>query len=75
MLSISKVAKQLGVTNNTIRKWVREGRLTCRRSVGNHRYFSEEDLKEFYAWRDELDGMREIKAYATNRIHELLNYK
>ena len=44
MLRISEVAQRFGVTVNTVRRWVHEGRITSERTKGNHRVFREEDI-------------------------------
>jgi len=37
---ISEAAKALGVCTKTIRRWDTAGRITCRRTIGNHRRIS-----------------------------------
>lgn len=44
--SIQKAAEILGVSISTIRRWEKEGKLTCERTKGNHRRYTIEDLYE-----------------------------
>jgi len=37
-------AKQLGVSVETLRRWDRSGKLPAKRTVSNHRYYTEDDL-------------------------------
>ncbi|MGE5041345.1 MAG: MerR family DNA-binding transcriptional regulator, partial [Candidatus Levyibacteriota bacterium] len=46
-LSISKAAKYLGVSIDTIRRWDAKGKLKGTRLDGKNRYFTKEDLSQF----------------------------
>ena len=37
-------AKKLGVSVETLRRWDRSGKLSAKRTVSNHRYYTEDDL-------------------------------
>lgn len=39
-LSAGDVARRLGVTIETVRKWTAQGRLDCIRTVGGHRRYA-----------------------------------
>jgi len=39
-----ELAKQLGVSVETLRRWDRSGKLPAKRTVSNHRYYTEDDL-------------------------------
>ena len=47
LLSISKAAKFLDVSINTLRIWDSSGKLKALRSSGGHRYYSKEQLERF----------------------------
>jgi len=47
LYSIGDFAKKVGVSIQTLRDWDKKGILKPIRSKGNHRYSSEEQLKEF----------------------------
>jgi DNA-binding transcriptional MerR regulator len=48
MYSIGEFAKKIGITIQTLRDWDKCGKLKpAYRSKGNHRYYYEEQLKEF----------------------------
>ena len=47
-LTISKAAKQLGVSINTLRRWDKEGLLIPEKTPKGHRRYDEEELKIFY---------------------------
>lgn len=42
--SISEAAKKLGVSIKTLQRWDREGRLIANRTLGNRRYYTENQL-------------------------------
>lgn len=44
LFSIGDASLYLGVSIDTLRRWVRAGKLAARRSPGGHRYFLKEDL-------------------------------
>ena len=47
MLSISQAASFLGVSNPTLRRWDREGKLIAFRTSGNHRRYTLAQLRRF----------------------------
>jgi len=47
LLTISKAAKYLGVSIDTLRRWDSKGKLKAIRSSGGHRYYSKEQLESF----------------------------
>ncbi|MCD6442079.1 helix-turn-helix domain-containing protein [bacterium] len=47
LLTISKAAKFLGVSIDTLRRWDSKGKLKAIRSSGGHRYYSKEQLESF----------------------------
>jgi excisionase family DNA binding protein len=47
-ISISKAAKELGVSQNTLRRWEERGYIVPERTPGGHRKYDLEKLKEFY---------------------------
>lgn len=47
-ISISKAAKELGVSINTLRRWDREGILVPEKTPSGHRRYELDKLKEFY---------------------------
>ena len=46
LYSLAEVGELLGVQRPTASKYVQQGRLKAR-TIGGHKYVSEEDLKEF----------------------------
>lgn len=48
-LTISKAAKELGVSINTLRRWDKEGILVPLKTPSGHRRYNLEDIKEFYS--------------------------
>lgn len=57
LLRVEEAAKQLGVHPETIRKWVREGKLVGRRDkirAGGPVYIEQQDL---LAFRDRMQGL------------------
>jgi excisionase family DNA binding protein len=47
-ISISKAAKELGVSQNTLRRWEERGYITPERTPGGHRKYDLDKLKDFY---------------------------
>jgi len=45
LLSSTAVAKQLGVTVSTVKRWADDGTLTCVRTAGGHRRFSLQEVQ------------------------------
>lgn len=46
-LSIGKVAKEVGVSIDTLRRWEREGIIECERTAGGHRRYDLEKVKKY----------------------------
>ena len=46
MLSVTSVAKILGVHPDTIRRWADKGLLPCVRTLGGHRRFRPQDVSQ-----------------------------
>ena len=44
MYSVTRFAKNIGVSVKTLQRWDREGKLPAKRTVSGRRYYSEEDL-------------------------------
>jgi len=53
-MNTSALAKRLGVSTKTIRRWIKNFDLTCNRNEHGHYVFSEEDYKLFCSIRDQL---------------------
>ena len=47
--STSDLAKRLGVDNSTIRRWADLGEIPCFRTLGGHRRFTEDAIRELVA--------------------------
>ncbi|MCF2140614.1 MAG: MerR family DNA-binding transcriptional regulator [Candidatus Lokiarchaeota archaeon] len=47
MVTISEISRLLGVTPATLRRWDRNGYLVPKRTFGNHRRYSWEQLADF----------------------------
>lgn len=47
MLSTNEVAKLLNVTETTIKRWADSGKLSCQKTLGGHRKYSFQDIKDF----------------------------
>jgi len=52
LLSISKAAKLLGVSIQTLRRWDVSGKLSSIRRLGGHRYYNPEDIKNYLGHRE-----------------------
>jgi DNA-binding transcriptional MerR regulator len=46
MLKVTDVARELGVHQETVRRYARKGLLTCFRDFHNHRIFDPDDVKK-----------------------------
>jgi len=46
--TIGKVAKELGVTIDTLRRWEKEGKITSERTVGGHRRYDLEQVQTYF---------------------------
>ena len=46
--TIGKVAKALGVTIDTLRRWEKEGKITSERTVGGHRRYDLEQVQTYF---------------------------
>jgi excisionase family DNA binding protein len=46
-LTTGKVAKLLGVSDTTVRRWVQDGKLRCSGTVGKHRRFERAEIERF----------------------------
>ena len=47
LITIKKVAKMLGVSTQTLRRWDKSGRLVSVRGKNNYRYYKKEDIEEY----------------------------
>lgn len=56
LLNIGSASKYLGVSIDTIRRWVKRGKLSTYRSQGGHRYFKTEDLDLVAGQRYKREG-------------------
>ena len=45
-ISIGKVAELFGVTTQSIRDWTKQGKLSARRTLGNHRRYNLEEIEQ-----------------------------
>lgn len=62
-LSIGKASEYLGVSIDTLRRWVKKGKLKSSRSPGGHRYFVKTDLDKVFGkkyQRTQKDAKKEI---------------
>lgn len=64
-------AQELGVTVETIRRWDRTGKLPAKRTLSNHRYYTEEDLAIAKGLKPTVEN-RLIKVYCRVRCCYLL---
>lgn len=84
-LTVSEVAKILGVNKNTILHYDREGVIFSKRDVNNYRYYHKEQIKIFKLILNlrksgfSLEEIREIKEYIVKQnysyILELIKHK
>ncbi|MCC7078643.1 MAG: helix-turn-helix domain-containing protein [Acidimicrobiia bacterium] len=45
-MTVSEVADLFGVSGKTVSRWAREGRISSVRTLGGHRRFRENDIRE-----------------------------
>ncbi|MCK5877349.1 MAG: MerR family transcriptional regulator [Candidatus Marithrix sp.] len=50
---LHKFAKKIGVSTNTLRIWDNSGKLIAKRTLSNHRYYDESDLRQLYGIKKE----------------------
>jgi excisionase family DNA binding protein len=53
LLTVAQVADQLGVSDNTVRKWADDGHIEHIRTPSGYRRFSQEAVDRFQAWMAE----------------------
>jgi predicted site-specific integrase-resolvase len=57
---LHEFAKKLGVSANTLRRWDATGKLKAKRTLSNHRYYDESDLRQLYGIKE---GNRKTVVY------------
>ena len=57
---LHEFAKKLGVSANTLRRWDARGKLKAKRTLSNHRYYDESDLRQLYGIKE---GNRKTVVY------------
>ena len=60
--SVGKFAKKIGVSVNTLQRWDREGILIAHRSPTNQRFYTEEDLDNYFN-RNKIKAGKKTVAY------------
>ena len=50
---LHEFAKKLCVSTNTLRRWDTSGKLVAKRTLSNHRYYDESDLRKLYGIKEE----------------------
>lgn len=70
MLSITKVAKLLGVTPKTLRIWDTEGKLTATKTNGNHRRYKLSDIQKFQGTYKEEVVVNAVAVYCRVSSHD-----
>ena len=50
---LHEFAKKIGVSTNTLRSWDPSGPLVAQRTLSNHRYYDESDLRQIYGITEE----------------------
>jgi len=60
LVSIGKAANMLGVCEETLRQWDRDGKLIAAKTAGNHRRYKMEDINRLCG-KEEDDKAKEIK--------------
>lgn len=50
---LHEFAKKIGVSANTLRRWDAKGKLIAKRTLSNHRYYDESDLRQLYGITEE----------------------
>ncbi len=73
-----ELAKEIGVSVETLRRWDRTGKLKAKRTPSNHRYYTEEDLAQAKGLKP-ISEERLIKVYcrvsSQKQKSELANQK
>ncbi len=71
-------AKKLGVNVQTLRRWDKSGKLKAKRTISNHRYYTEDDLLQAKGLKP-VQSYRHIKVYcrvsSSKQKKELANQK
>ncbi|MFV1992095.1 MAG: molybdopterin-binding protein [Acidimicrobiales bacterium] len=57
---IGQAAELLGVSSDTVRRWVDAGELACRRTDGGHRLIDGPDLARMAAQQNEQQGLDDV---------------
>lgn len=52
LLTISKAAKLLGISIDTLRRWDKSGKFSSTRRPGGHRYYNSEDVNKYMAEKE-----------------------
>ncbi len=55
-------AKKLGVNVQTLRRWDKSGKLKAKRTISNHRYYTEDDLLQ-------AKGLKPVQSYRHIKAH------
>ena len=63
-ISIGKVAKEVGVTPDTIRRWESEGKITSERTSGGHRRYDMDQIKIYASNKNTKDIEKVAIGYA-----------
>jgi putative resolvase len=63
-------AKLLGVCSQTIRRWTKEGKITCIRTVGGHRRIALVEIKRIIQGAEPDERPRKMAVYARVSSHE-----
>jgi len=50
---LHEFAKKIHVSANTLRRWDASGKLVAKRTLSNHRYYDESDLRQLYGIKEE----------------------
>ncbi|MCD6134772.1 MAG: MerR family transcriptional regulator [Candidatus Omnitrophica bacterium] len=53
--NLSKAAKELGVTRQTLYYWFKKGWVKPKRDYRNYPVFTEEDIRSIQKWRNTLE--------------------
>jgi len=64
LVSIGKAADQLGVCEETLRQWDREGKLVPVKTAGNHRRYRMEDIEKFFGTSTSAEDKKNSNAVA-----------
>ena len=65
LLSTGDVARRLGVSEATVKRWADAGNITCIRTPGGHRKFREREVDAFVAARGGMGGKSHERSAAT----------